>query len=153
MATEEQKKANQMRLVGLTVRGTALGIWDMIGETASSLGPSIGQQTLEMMEKEMGLEIAGEKPEDVLNEIARLFVDEFSFCSSIDLEAESDVITMKVSDCLMATLTGKLIDDGVDPFICPYRNTGAAALKRLGMRVRTRVDFDGKRSVITFELL
>jgi len=33
----------------------------------------------------MELEIAGEKPEDVLTEIGRLFVDEFGFASSVDI--------------------------------------------------------------------
>lgn len=42
-----------MRLMGLTIRGVALGIWDMVGESASSLAPRIGEQTLEAMEKEM----------------------------------------------------------------------------------------------------
>lgn len=154
MASEEKKKANQLRLMGFTMRGVALGIWDIVGETASSLGPRIGEQTLEVMEKEMGLEIAGEKPEDVLTEIGRLFVDEFGFCESVNVEPGSDTITMTVNKCLMATLTGKLIDDGVDPFICPYRNAGLAALKRLGVKTRTKVNFEpGKGSIITFELM
>lgn len=151
---EEKKKANQLRLMGLTMRGVALGIWDVVGESASSLGPRIGEQTLEMMEKEMGLEVAGEKPEDVLIEIGRLFVDEFGFCESVNVEPGSDAITMTVNKCLMASLTGKLIDDGVDPFICPYRNTGVAALRRLGIKPRAHVSFEeGKGSIITFELM
>lgn len=154
MATEEKKKENQLRLMGMTMRGVALGIWDIVGETASSLGPSIGEQTLAVMEKEMGLEVAGEKPEDVLTEIGRLFTDEFGFCESVKIEPGNDSVTMTVDKCKMATLTGKLIDDGVDPFICPYRNTGVAALKRLGKNARASVKFEkGKGSVITFEMV
>lgn len=153
MATDDKKKANQLRLMGITMRGVALGIWDVVGETASSLGPSIGAQTLEVLEKEMGLEIAGEKPEDVLTEIGRLFVDEFGFAERVDVDSSSGSVSMVVNNCKMAALTGKLIDDGVDPFICPYRNTGLAALKRLGLHARARVAFDpAKGSVITFEL-
>lgn len=154
MATEEKKKENQLRLMGMTMRGVALGIWDIVGDTASSLGPSIGEKTLAVMEKEMGLEVAGEKPEDVLTEIGRLFTDEFGFCNAVKIEPGNDSITMTVDQCKMATLTGKLIDDGVDPFICPYRNTGVAALKRLGKNARATVKFEkGKGSVITFEMV
>ena len=152
MATEEQKKANQLRLAGVVLRGTAVGIWDMVGESASTLSPGIGEKILQVMEKEMGLEIGGEKPEEVLTEMARLFVDEFGFCGSISVVPSDRKVTMTVRQCLMANLTGKLIEDGVDPFICPYRNAGIAALKRLGAKPRTRVHFDGKDSVITFEL-
>ena len=153
MATDDKKMENQLRLMGMTMRGVALGIWNVVGETAVSLGAPIGDQTLEVLEKEMGLEIGGEKPEDVLTEIGRLFVDEFGFAERVDVDSSSGSVSMVVKNCKMAALTGKLIDDGVDPFICPYRNTGLAALKRMGLHPRARVAFDPDRgSVITFEL-
>ncbi len=154
MATEDEKKGNQLRLAALTLRGTALGIWQMVGDSAVSLGPTIGDELLKVMEQEMGLEVAGETPNDILVEIGRLFVDEFGFAQSVTVTGNDKVFTMEVNGCVMAAMTGRLIDEGVDPFICPYRNVSIAALKRLGIKARTRLEsHTGGGSVITFSLL
>ena len=156
MATEEKKKANQLRLANLTLFGLSAGVWDMVGDSAMSFAPKIGGQVLEVMEKEMGLEIAGESPEDVLNEIARIFVDEFGFCSAMDVESTGGTLVLKVHSCLNRHLTDRLINAGVGkPFICPIMNSAQAALKRAGINARCDVEkwVEGKGSILTFELM
>ncbi len=156
MATEEQKKANQLRLANLTLFGVTSGFWNLLGDTALAVGPEIGEEILKVMEKEMGLEIAGETPEVVLTEIARLFVDEFGFAGNIEIVTEGDTITMKVHNCLNRNLTDRLIEAGVGkPFICPIMNSGFAAMRRLGIRTRENVVkwAEGNGSIITFKLI
>jgi hypothetical protein len=155
MATEEQKKANQLRLANLTLFGITAGFWELLGDTALAIGPQIGEQVLKVMEKEMGLEIAGEKPEEVLTEIARLFVDEFGFASNIEVVTEGNTITMKVHNCLNRSLTDRLMEAGVEkPFICPIMNSGFVAMRRLGIKAHPDVVkwTEGNGSIITFRL-
>ncbi len=156
MATEEQKKVNQLRLANMTIYGLAAGLWDFLGETSYALTPKMGTAILGVMEKEMGLEIAGEKPEDVLNEIARIFVDEFGFAGDIEVVKEDDVVLMKVHKCLARNLTDQLMEAGVEsPFTCPIMNASQAAMKRLNMKARSHVDkwAEEKGSIITFEMM
>ena len=156
MATEEQKKANQLRLANLTLFGVTAGLWELLGDTALAVGPQIGEEILKVMEKEMGLEIAGETPEAVLAEIARLFVDEFGFAGNIEVVTEGDTITMKVRNCLNRTLTDRLVAAGVGkPFICPIMNSGLVAMRRLGIKAQQNVVkwTEGNGSLISFKLI
>lgn len=152
MATDEQKKANMLRLSNLALLGLTAGVWDFVGESSFALSAGIGDRILEMMEKEMGLEIAGESPENVLAEIDRLFVDEFGFADDIAIEVVDDKhITMKVHRCLNRGLTDKLTEAGVEkPFICPIMNASQSALKRMGVKSRVEVEkwAEGEGSII-----
>lgn len=157
MATEEQKKQNQIRLMSLALLGLSAGVWDMLGESAYAVGIPMGNTILPVMEKEMGLEIGGESPEAVLQEIARIFVDEFGFASTIEVKPlGDDTFQLVVANCANRTFTDKLIDAGVPkPYICPIMNVSASALRRLGYRPHDTVEkwAEGKGSIITFELM
>jgi len=156
MATEEKKKANQLRLANLALYGVTAGLWNLLGDTSMAVGASIGEEVLQVMEKEMGLEIAGETPETVLKEIARLFADEFGFAGPIEVLTEGDTITMKVYNCLNRGLTDRLVKAGVEiPFICPVMNAGLVAMRRLGIRAQPNVVkwVEGNGSIITFKLM
>jgi len=155
MATEEKKKANQLRLANLTLYGVTAGLWNLLGDTSMAVGASIGEEVLKVMEKEMGLEIAGETPEAVLKEIARLFEDEFGFAGQIEVLTEGNTITMKVYNCLNRSLTDRLVEAGVEtPFICPIMNSGLVAMRRLGIRAQPNVVkwVEGNGSIITFKM-
>ncbi len=142
MATDMEKKENKLRLTRLALTGLAKGVWDFVGETAFALTPVIGEDILQILEKEMGLEIHGEKPEDVLNEISRLFVDEFGCAESIDVNIENEnTIKVQVNSCIDRDETKKLKDEGVPkPFICPIMNACLAALKRMDIRVHSDIE-------------
>jgi len=155
MATDEQKKKNQLRLANMTLFGVTAGVWDLLGEGASGLTHQIGSEILPVMENEMGLEIAGESPEDVLQEVARLFVDEFGFAKDIEVTSDGDVLKMKVAGCLNYKLTQDLTAAGVErPFVCPYLAAATAVFDRMGIKAMTKIDtWSEKRgSVLSFEL-
>jgi hypothetical protein len=155
MASEETKKANQYRLASMALTGLASGVWDTLGDSAFAFSGPMGRQILGVMEKEMGLEIAGENPEDVLAEIGRIFVDEFGFASDITVERKSpDVIELKVHNCINRNYTDKLAAAGVEkPFICPILNASQAALRRMDIKMGGDVVkwAEGGGSIITFK--
>lgn len=154
MATEEIKKQNQIRLSNMTLLSLAAGTWNTLGESSFAFSGPMGETILKTMEHEMGLEIEGEDPQQVMMEISRIFVDEFGFASDIDVVQEGDgVYKLKVKNCINRGLTDKLVEAGVEkPFICPIMNAATAALRRMGYRLRENVEKweDGKGSIITF---
>ena len=154
MASEEQKKQHQLRLSNMALVGITAGVWQTLGESAFALSGPMGNQILGMMEKEMGLEVAGESPQAVVTEIARIFVDEFGFASDIQIEAQGEQsLQLKVCQCVNRTFTDKLMEAGVEkPFICPILNACQAALRRMGYRMHEDVVkwTEGNGSVITF---
>ena len=157
MATEEKKQQNQLRLTNMALVGITAGVWQTLGDSAFALSGPMGNQILEMMEKEMGLEVAGESPQTVITEIARIFVDEFGFASDIQVETQGDDgLRLKVCECVNRTFTDKLVEAGVEkPFICPIMNACQAALRRMGYKMREDVVkwVEGKGSIITFEAI
>jgi len=154
MATDEEKKANQLRLLGMVFTSVTLGLWEMVEDAAFALGPTLGKQLLNVMENEMGLEIAGENTEDVVNEIARLFVDEFGFAQKVDVQQNQEAIAVQVHNCVLKDMSAILAKGGADPYICPFRNCGLAALTRANVRTRPEVVFDEQQGcTVTFRTL
>jgi hypothetical protein len=154
MATEDQKKENRLRLTNMALLSLASSTWDTLGESAFAFSGPMGNHVLEIMEKEMGLEIAGENPENVMTEISRIFVDEFGFCADIDVDTDGDTYTVKVKQCINRAFTDKLMAAGVEkPFICPIMNACQAALRRMGYKMHEDVEKwpEGKGSIITFK--
>lgn len=155
MATEEQKKQNILRLTQIALTSLSASVWDTLGESSFALTTSMGDHILEMFEKEMGLEIAGESPEAVINEIGRIFVDEFGFAQEIKTNVldGGNKIELHVKSCVNRAFTDKLLAAGVQkPYICPIMNVTAAALRRMGYKVRNDVVKwpEGSGSIITF---
>ncbi len=133
MVTEEQKKRNMMRLMTLMISGMAKALYDLFGETAFATMSEVGKTTLEIMEKEMGLEVDGEDPKDVIIEIGRIFVDEMGFIESFSAEQDGNKIALTVHHCQGWNLTQSIMKTGVEiPFTCPIMNVCQAALIRMG---------------------
>jgi hypothetical protein len=154
MATDEQKKQNRLRLTNMALLGLASSVWDTLGDTSFAFSGPMGDSILAVMEKEMGLEIAGESPENVIMEINRIFVDEFGFAEDIGLDHDADdKFTLKVRGCVNRRFTDALMEAGVEkPFICPIMNACQAAMRRMGYKMHENVDkwVEGSGSIITF---
>lgn len=156
MATEEQKKANMLRLTRLSLFGLTTGVWDLLGEGSFGLSHEIGDEILPVLEKEMGLEIAGEDPEDILHEFGRIMVDEFGFANEVEVSGDGNMITMKVRGCKNVHFAESLAEAGVThPFICPFMNVSDALFDRMGVKAMSEVEMwpEGNGSIITFELI
>jgi len=155
MAGEEQKKQNQLRLISLALSSLASSVWNTLGESSFSFSGLMGDEVLKVMEKEMGLEISGHSPKEVMMEISRIFVDEFGFATDIEVSGDDDAeIVLKVNGCVNRKFTDKLLDAGVEkPFICPIMTACQASLRRQGIKMSEDVEkwVEGKGSIITFK--
>ena len=156
MATEQEKLVHRARLWGLTTIGLTLGIWDMVQESACTLIPVIGEAILKDIEKTLGLELAGEKPDDVLVELGRLLVDESGFAAETKLEKTDKGFRITLINAVGTPEFASLRERGVEKlFSHPVLCTGTAALARLGLKTRGDVVIDpaAKTQIVTFEIL
>lgn len=157
MATEEEKKRNLARMNAMIIYGLEKGLWDLFGEGALAVTNTVGEGMLEVMEKEMGLEIAGEDPQDILTEIGRLFVDEFDIARKFDMTLKDDAVDFAVEGCVLMRVEEDLVKSGIKPFVCPFLNIAAAAMrKRLGLKTaisKFSPDPSTHKCVLQFKLL
>ncbi len=157
MATEEQKKKNLARINAMIIYGLEKGLWELLGDSALAISTRVGEGMLEEMEKTMGLEIAGEDPQDILTEIGRIFVDEIGIATNFDIDKDGDEIKMSVDHCVLLRVEKDLVNDGIQPFMCPYLNIAAAAMRRrLGTKTRIsdiKADPDAHHCDLCFELV
>jgi len=157
MATEDEKKRNLARLNAMIIYGLEKGLWDLFGESALATTNVVGKGMLELLEKNMGLEITGEEPQDMLTEIGRLFVDEFGIATSFETVHTDDNIDFVIENCVLIKVEADLIQAGIKPFVCPYLNIASAAMRqRLGERTAIRqfdVDVDNRRCALQFQMV
>ena len=106
MATMEQKKLRQLRLYNDIIFGFGKGLWDLFGDSAMATADAIGEDILEEMEHELGLEIQGENAEDILTEIERLLVDEYGLVKNASLyQGSFDLLASPAGLALLALWT------------------------------------------------
>ena len=157
MATEEEKKRNLARINAMIIYGLEKGLWDLLGESALSMSTTVGVGMLEKLEQTMGLEIAGEEPQDILTEIGRIFVDEIGIAAKFDITTTEDKVDFVVEKCVLLNVEKDLVAAGVKPFMCPYLNIAASAMRqRLGLKTRIvdiDVDQDAHRCKLRFEMV
>ncbi|MCA9920878.1 MAG: hypothetical protein KC419_03400 [Anaerolineales bacterium] len=157
MATEEQKKERLLKVMNVAMYGLIEGLWDLFGESSFATVHSISDKILGMMEKEAGLELAGEDPEDIIMEVSRLLTDEFGTMSSGEPTIDGNKVSIACQDCFLRQATGWLEKDGVQPFACiPMNVTAAAMRQRLGTKHRVLGrDWDeaSQTCTINFELV
>lgn len=156
MATEEQKKKNMMRMMTLMIAGMAKALYDLFGETAYATMGEVGKSLLKIMEDEMGLEVSGEDPQEVLLEIGRIFADEMGFIADFSVEGDDGEMRLLVDKCAGWNLTQSILKHGVDvPFTCPIMNVAQAALLKMGKHaqkdIAPRPEVHG--SIITFKMI
>ena len=157
MATMEEKKLRQLRLFNDLIFGFAKGLYDLFGDAALATVDTIGEDILEEMEHELGLEIHGEDPQDLLTEIERLLVDEYGMLKHAKLVISDHHIDMICEGCLLWTATKDLQEQGVPPYTCvPMMMASAALHKRLGRKAKfisIEQETDKRLCDIDFKLL
>jgi len=156
MATEEEKKRNLAKMNAMIIYGLEKGLWDLLGESALATTTLVGEGMLEEMEKTMGLEISGEDAQDILTEIGRIFVDEIGIATKFEITKEDSKVSMVVENCVLAKVEADLVSAGIKPFMCPYLNIAAAAMrKRMGMKSKiTEISCDtgNRKCKLSFEI-
>jgi hypothetical protein len=141
MATEEEKKRQLVRVFSLMIEGLATGIYDILEDSAYALMRTVGKHILEIMQKEMGLEIEGEDPGDVLNELLRIWVDEVGFFEDAKVEKIENGWAIEGNHCKGWNLTQKILKLGVkEPFTCPVMNSLHAALEKIGINTHMSIE-------------
>ncbi len=157
MATEEEKKRNLARINAMIIYGLEKGLWDLFGESALATTNAVGDGMLALLEKNMGLEIADEDPQNILTEIGRIFIDEFGIAARFDVTKNDENVDFVVERCVLLHVEKDLVEAGIKPFVCPYLNISAAALReRMGMRTRISkfdVDLEEHRCLLQFQML
>ena len=157
MATDQEKKKNLLKLTSLIIEGLTKGLWDLIGESSFATARLIGNVAVEMLKKEMGLEIEGEKPEDILVELNRIYVDEMGALTDADVKIEDSKITLTFKGCLFSHMAKNFLDKGIPPFICPFMGMSMAAMReRLGLKsmvMDSKTDIDKKVCIHVFEMV
>ena len=154
MATDEAKKMNLIRMLDLSLEVLAEEVYDTLGDSALVLSKGMGDAILEMMEKEEGLEIAGENAGVIGKEIDRILVDEFGFAKEISLDIDPNgVALMKVTGCINTAFTDKMLAKGLKMnYVCPVMLVASAALRQMGYKGRVKIERwpEGKGCQITF---
>ena len=157
MAIDLHKMDNNLLLTEITLGSLTTSTWNMLGETSFSFSRPMGTRILKFMEANMGLEIEGEDPKDVMIEISRVLVDEFGFCSNIEILEQSDGgYELKVKGCLKRDFCDVIAQAGVEKlFICPVLNSTQAALRRLGHKYKEDLEKweEGNGTIITLKPL
>ncbi len=157
MATEDQKKERLLKVFNIGMYGMIKGLWDLFGESSFATVLSVGDRILTTMEKESGLEIHGENPEEILQELVRLLTDEIGTMSEGQVTMNNGDVSLSCTNCFLREATCWLEADGVQPFACMPMNIAAAAMrKRLGVKHRLRGrdwDPDNQVCTIKFQLI
>jgi hypothetical protein len=157
MATEEQKKARLLKLFNDVVFGFGKGLYDLFGDSALAAVDAIGEDIIEEMEHEMGLEIHGEDPQSILTELERILVDEYGIAKAMKLEIADHEVDLICEGCELWHATKDMLATGAPPFHCvPMMITEAALHKRLGKKahfVGIKQDDSKKLCDIDFHML
>ena len=155
MATEEQKKARQMKLFNEVIFGLAKGMWELFGEGAYATATEVGEEIIEEMEHDMGLEIHGENPQDILTELERIYVDELGGSKLAAIKIKDDRIDVLIEDCILLHACRDLQKEGIRPFTCIPMMLAAGALReRLGLKERVdNIVIEGNKCDIDFIMM
>ncbi len=154
--TEEQRQQWD-RLSQMMIYGLEKGLWNMLGEASLAVVGTVGQEMLEVLEKEWGLQVEGSDPKELMANIGQLFVEKMGIAESFDIEKENSTVALRVAKCHLMGIEAKLVEQGIQPFLCPFLNIAMAALRKRmnGATTITQFDVDPEthRCFLKFALL
>ena len=143
------------RFLNIIIYGFQKALWEVMGEAAIAASYPVGKSMLEIMKKELGLKVAGEKPEDVLSGIAKRLTEDFKIAKEVKIGKSGDTITVDVEGCICLPVTQRLINTGIKPFACPFTNIAMAAMEEL-LGIPTGIsslEVSSPKCKIVFEML
>jgi len=142
------------RFMNIILYGLEKALWNVVGEGAFAITSPIGKGMLEIMKKELGLKVSGEEAQDVLNGIAKRFVEDFKIAEGLEITKNDNMVTVSVKHCILSQKEFLLQKQNIAPFACPFTNVARAAMEELlGMKTGIKkIDFKGDHCEITFEI-
>jgi len=154
MAKNPSQIENRSRLNDITLLAMAISFWDTLGKTAFAFSAPIGTHNLWMIKNELGRDIGGETPAEILMSICQVFIDDFGYASEIEITSEYEGhFEVRVRDYTNVEFIGTLLAAGVEePFLDPIMNTCQAMLRKMKFRTHQKLELweDGNGIVITF---
>lgn len=158
MASETEKTERLLKIFNISMFGLIEGLWDLFGEASFATINSIGDKVLQVLESEIGFEIKGDNPKDILMEINQLLVNEVGTMEAgMVVMDESGKVSMACEKCCLRKATAWLEDEGVQPFACVPMNIFAAAIRKktdYKHKVLGRSwDEESETCVISFQIL
>lgn len=144
------------QLVVLLLYGLEKGLWNMMGEASFAITNTVGQEMLRKLEAE-GLQIEGRPADELAAEIGRYFVDKMAIAETFDIEKEDATVGLQVQGCILMGVERELLAQGIQPFLCPFLNMTASALRRNTGGATAIRDFEVNpethRCLLRFQLL
>ncbi len=139
--TDEQRQQWD-RLSQMMIYGLEKGLWNMLGEASLAVVNTVGQEMLEVLEKEWGLQVAGSDPKELMANIGELFIEKMGIAETFDIEKENGAVALHVFKCHLMGIEAKLVEQGIQPFLCPFLNIAMAALRKRMNGATTITQFD-----------
>ncbi len=115
------------------------GIYKVLGTGARGLGTSIGEEVLNTMVEEYGLNFEGsDDPQELLNRFTEVMINTFGFAESGEIDVQGNKVTLKLNNPMDLYSLQLLEKKGMKPVLYPMANAIAAAIKK----------FSGKNTLI-----
>ncbi|GEM_PF-1419822 len=153
--TEEQKKMWD-QLVEMLLYGLEKGLWDMLGDASFAVTNTVGREMLKTLEAK-GLQVEGQDPGELASSVGKFFVDNMAIADEFDIEKENSTVALHVHNCILMDVEKDLIEQGVQPFLCPFLNITMNALRQNTGGATTITQFDvnpeSRRCLLRFKIL
>ncbi len=115
------------------------GIYKVLGAGARGLGNSIGEELLNAMMEEYGLNFEGSNdPQELLNRFTETMINTFGFAKKGEINVEGNKVTLKLDEPMDLYALQLLEKKGMKPAVYPMANAIAVAIKK----------FSGKNTLI-----
>jgi hypothetical protein len=84
-------------------------------------------------------------------------VDKIGVAKGFSSSIEGEIVNMEVEDCYFFSAEERLLREQIKPFICPFMNAAAYAMRR-NLNVKSKideiyVDLQSKKCTLRFQML
>ncbi|WP_457741376.1 hypothetical protein [Thermococcus sp.] len=115
------------------------GIYKVLGAGAKGLGNSIGEELLNTMMEEYGLNFEGSNdPQELLNRFTEVMINTLGFAQKGEIIVDGNKVTLKLDNPMDLYALQLLEKKGMKPVLYPMANAIAVAIKK----------FSGKNALI-----
>jgi len=107
------------------------GIYKVLGAGARGLGNSIGEELLNEMMEEYGLDFGGSNdPQELLNRFTEVMINTFGFAEKGEIEVDGNKVTLRIENPMDLYSMQLLEKKGMKPVLYPMANAIAVAIKK-----------------------